>query len=303
MLDTEYKTPRLKILDDDNQYTCGLINGHNVVLVSLPLRQIGVVNASHLVNPLSRSFPNLRVTLLVGIGGGIPHERPKEDPNDDIHLGDVVIGWPGPEKPSIIQWDSGVRLPNGKINIISALPPPDRRILNTLGKLESNRHMQVDRFLEHLRRCSHHPTASKQFSYPQLIDDRLYDAKYRHPKADDATCSSCDSAQLVPRKQRETANFQIHFGTIVSGSAIVKDAKIRDRLRKELNALCFEMEAAGVLGRQNCLVIRGIADYADSHKNPRWHGYAAATAAAVAREILYIMDPGEIDGLLPVGTF
>ena len=57
------------------------------------------------------------------------------------------------------------------------------------------------------------------------------------------------------------------------------------------------MEAAGVLGRQNCLVIRGIADYADSHKNLKWRGYAAATAAAVAREILYVMDPGDIEGL------
>ncbi len=35
-----------------------------------------------------------------------------------------------------------------------------------------------------------------------------------------------------------------------------------------------------------CLVIRGICDYADSHKNDQWQRYAAATAAAYARELL-----------------
>ncbi|KAL2837638.1 hypothetical protein BJY01DRAFT_220720 [Aspergillus pseudoustus] len=27
----------------------------------------------------------------------------------------------------------------------------------------------------------------------------------------------------------------------------------------------------------NCFVIRGICDYADSHKNDQWHNYAAGT--------------------------
>lgn len=35
-----------------------------------------------------------------------------------------------------------------------------------------------------------------------------------------------------------------------------------------------------------CLVIRGICDYADSHKNDRWQRYASATAAAFGRELL-----------------
>jgi hypothetical protein len=37
------------------------------------------------------------------------------------------------------------------------------------------------------------------------------------------------------------------------------------------------------------LVIRGIADYADSHKTKKWHSYAAATAAAYAKELLSIV--------------
>ena len=45
------------------------------------------------------------------------------------------------------------------------------------------------------------------------------------------------------------------------------------------------MEAGGS-DAARCLVIRGIADYADSHKNKLWQGYAAANAAAVAKWII-----------------
>lgn len=42
-----------------------------------------------------------------------------------------------------------------------------------------------------------------------------------------------------------------------------------------------------------CLVIRGICDYADSHKNKMWQPYAAATAAAYAKELLLVI-PGQV---------
>jgi hypothetical protein len=50
-----------------------------------------------------------------------------------------------------------------------------------------------------------------------------------------------------------------------------------------LKAICFEMEGAGVMTTGQCLAIRGICDYADSHKNDDWHNYAAATAAAYTK--------------------
>ncbi|THC90327.1 hypothetical protein EYZ11_010206 [Aspergillus tanneri] len=46
------------------------------------------------------------------------------------------------------------------------------------------------------------------------------------------------------------------------------------------------MEAAGLMQDFPCLVIRGICDYADSHKNKKWQGYAALAAAAYAKELL-----------------
>ncbi|KAK9847924.1 hypothetical protein MYU51_017389 [Penicillium brevicompactum] len=51
----------------------------------------------------------------------------------------------------------------------------------------------------------------------------------------------------------------------------------------------FEMESAGLMDILPCLPIRGICDYADSHKGEAWQRYAAATAAAYARELLEVL--------------
>jgi len=49
-----------------------------------------------------------------------------------------------------------------------------------------------------------------------------------------------------------------------------------------------------------CLVIRGICAYADSHKNWVWQPYAAATAAAYAKELLYVIPGQAILDLSPI---
>src|SRR5947209_19902633 len=43
-----------------------------------------------------------------------------------------------------------------------------------------------------------------------------------------------------------------------------------------------------------CVVVRGISDYADSHKNKQWQPWAAAAAAAYVKELLCIIPPAEI---------
>lgn len=79
----------------------------------------------------------------------------------------------------------------------------------------------------------------------------------------------------------------VHRGTIASGELMVKDGVMRDHLAQEHGILCFEMEAAGALADFPGLAIRGVSNYCDSHKNDDWHGYAAAAAAAYARQLLF----------------
>ena len=70
---------------------------------------------------------------------------------------------------------------------------------------------------------------------------------------------------------------------------MIKDAVKRDPPGQEYGVLWFEMEGAGALSDFPCLVIRGISDYCDPHKNDRWHGFAAAVATAYARQLFFHM--------------
>lgn len=90
----------------------------------------------------------------------------------------------------------------------------------------------------------------------------------------------------------------VHYGLIASGNQVIKDSKYRDKLNKDLggNVLCVEMEAAGIVNSFPCLVIRGICDYSDSHKNEAWQEHAAVVAAAYAKELLMFVQPIELRG-------
>jgi nucleoside phosphorylase len=124
------------------------------------------------------------------------------------------------------------------------------------------------------------------YTFQGSANDRLYKAAYDHlPPA--TSCDLCDSSQEVVRVLRESTDPRIHYGSIASGNQVIEDGATRERLRKELGVLCFEMEAAGLMLDFPCLVIHGICDYSDSHKNEIWQDYAAATAAAFAKEFLH----------------
>jgi hypothetical protein len=67
-----------------------------------------------------------------------------------------------------------------------------------------------------------------------------------------------------------------------------------DELAKQFGVLCFEMKAAGLMDMDTFpyVVILGVCDYADTHKNNARQGYAAATATAAAyTKDLLMMSP------------
>jgi nucleoside phosphorylase len=81
---------------------------------------------------------------------------------------------------------------------------------------------------------------------------------------------------------------RVHYGLIASGNKVMKSATDRDALNKlfKNKVLCIEMEAARVMTSWPCIAIRGICDYAGSHKNKDWQEYAAVVAAAFVKELL-----------------
>ncbi|EPS35660.1 hypothetical protein H072_10944 [Dactylellina haptotyla CBS 200.50] len=282
MLDEQHKPCQLPS-NDENAYLYGSINGHNIVIASLAPSQPGKVHATKLAQAMVRSFPNMKMNLLVGIGGGIPRRTPQIDSEKDIRLGDVVVGWPEQAgEHAVIQYDYKKVEEGGNGRLLGVLDKPAQQARNALGVLVANNILGKTKFAEHLNRID-------QFSHPGLEKDNLYESTYPHGRGD--TCSGCDPHRIINRPERKTQKLVFHLGTILSGDTVMKNAIIRDKLAEKFDsALCFEMEAAGVVDETRCLVIRGIADYADSHKNNMWHRYAAATAAAFAREILYSVD-------------
>ncbi|KAK1992695.1 hypothetical protein LX36DRAFT_731783 [Colletotrichum falcatum] len=59
-----------------------------------------------------------------------------------------------------------------------------------------------------------------------------------------------------------------------------------DRLTAKKDVLCFKIEAAGLMNYFLCLIIRGICDYSDLHKNKEWQGFAAMATIAYAKDLL-----------------
>jgi nucleoside phosphorylase len=280
---------------DHNTYALGSIGGHNLVLACLPAGMTGTMSAARVATQMLRTFTWLRFGLMVGIGGGVPSEE------HDIRLGDVVVGMPSRSPGGVIQYDFGMTVQRGRFEQTGSLNRPPIVLLTALANLQAKHDMEGYELTRYLSEMTlRNPKMGAQFAYPGAQYDLLYDAGYKHTTGR-ATCSECDTVRLVNREPRSSVDPVIHYGLIASGNQVIRDGSIRERLGRELGVLCFDMEAAGLMNSFPCLVIRGICDYADSHKNDQWQRYAAATAAAYAKELLYFIPGNQVTGTRTAG--
>lgn len=289
MLDEEHPAPRYDTHYDENTYICGTINSHAIVIATCGQGDTGNINTGRLTGSMFKTFPNIRMALLVGIGGGIPHTITPKDPLDDIHLGDVVVGWPGDGKPACVYYERGRARADGEFEMVGTIQDPDRRLINALSILVSDHEMGKTAFTSQLKRLQNCKKREK-FIHPGLEHDRLYKSGYKHIGGYGSECVRCDPNELVQRPARtedDKAQLVFHLGRIATGNAVIQDSKLRDLIKVRCGgALCIEMEAAGVDANRRCLVICGISDYADSHNGDVWRSHAAGKAAAFARELL-----------------
>jgi nucleoside phosphorylase len=138
-----------------------------------------------------------------------------------------------------------------------------------------------------------YPAIRSKFSYQDPTKDRLFQSDYLHVSGD--VCDSCDDDHVVKRtRERKSLRPLVHYGLIASGNSLMKNSIVRDDLAERYGILCFETEAAGLMDHFPCLVIRGICDYSDSHKNDLWQEYAAAVAAAYAKNLLSVIDGNDV---------
>ncbi|RDW57769.1 hypothetical protein BP5796_12570 [Coleophoma crateriformis] len=285
MLDETH--PKLKKeIGDENEYTLGRIKAHNVVIACLPAGFMGNGPAAVVASNMQRSF-HIKFSLMVGVGGGVWSKK------HDIRLGDIVISQPRGTHSGVVQWDIGKATKGGVFERTGSLDKPPQVLLHALQELQVFDLTDGVDIEEHLSfMFTKKPRMRQTYRYQGADHDQLFEATYDHEGHE--TCDECDPMKIVQRKARDDSAPKIHFGNIASGNEVLKHGITRDKIAMEEDVICFEMEAAGLMDNFRCLVIRGICDYADSHKNKIWQPYAAATAAAFAKTFLGFVGVQEV---------
>lgn len=268
--------------NDHNAYTLGTIGKHNVVIACLPGGEYGTTSATTVAIQLLSTFHSICFGLMVGTGGGVPSSHA------DIRFGDIVVSMPtGTTKGGVLRYDYGKAISGGDFEHTGMLSPSPQVLLTAVEKLRTNHLLQgsrVPQLLEDLNKK--YSRKSLSFRRPGN-EDLLFEASYQHVPSAEA-CKLCDTRKTVSRPGRDSKDPAIHYGLIASGNKVIKDSMFRDRLSREFGIYCVEMEAAGLMNNFPCIVVRGICNYADSHKNDIWKGYASAAAAAYAKELLLV---------------
>ncbi|KAL4745890.1 hypothetical protein BDW72DRAFT_45246 [Aspergillus terricola var. indicus] len=302
---------------DANTYINGRIGKHNVVLCYLPRKGKG--SAASVASSLQVSYRNIRLALVVGICGGAPSIG-----QNQIYLGDVVIS------DSVVEYDYGRQYPGGfqrKTDVEDTLGGLDRRLRTFLTGLKATRTMTE--FGNRMSECLDMLQQSEpRWSHPGIADV-LFEATYLHRrytndgsiKCDCAeTCTSddicetalqrdcdelgCEDTHVVRR--RETAGQvapSVYVCKVASADTVLKSGQRRDAVVRTEKVAAFEMEGAGVWNNVPCTIIKGVCDYADSHKNKLWQAYAAATAASATKVFLEYWEPLQSDDVATAGHF
>lgn len=312
---------------DPNCYTTGRMGNYNVVLVHLSMGKAAAAAAAASVRS---SYRKLQLTFLVGVCGAAPCNRGSE-----ILLGDVIIsktvvqhdfGWRHPHgfkrKDSV---EDILGRPGRDIRNLMFLFETDRGI----DRLEE----RTAHFLQQLQGKVAWTKRRGKYDHPGVEKDKLFKAEHRHKHHALLTCAcykcdggsdpvceealtlsctelGCDDKFLLERqrlreiKQRMEQDDgdgalgrpAVHVGAVASGDAVIKSATYRDEMAKETGVIGFEMEGAGVWDAMPCIVVKGVADYADCHKNKDWQDFAAATAASTCKAILesYTRSDGDV---------
>ncbi|KAL2783949.1 hypothetical protein BJX66DRAFT_330305 [Aspergillus keveii] len=257
MLDEEYTCHPEAIGQINYVYSFGRINEHRIVIAQP--HQVGTVVAAQCATAVSHQFSNIRFALM------------------DSHAG-------------VIQYDFGKYEQEGFVLKGCLNKPPS--ILISADKWLAREELKDRRPLE---RALERITKIPRFSRPNT-DDILFDDKFHHINKGSG-CEDCETSNeklVMHRPNRQNMQPVVHRGLILSGNGVIKNPRDRDYLQRYTDAICFEMEAAGIMDEISCLIVRGICDYADTHKQDGWHFYAAAVAAAYCRTLLCKIDSRRI---------
>ncbi|KAM4054939.1 hypothetical protein HRG_005756 [Hirsutella rhossiliensis] len=211
---------------------------------------------------------------------------------NEILLGDVVIG------KTIVQYDFGRQYPDKYMRKDAAgdnLGIPSKEVRNMLVRFETERgrkrlQQSTAAFLKQLQANAARDKLGNKYQYPGTAEDKLFRSNYRHKHRTSPVCSCKQRLREKQAMEQEVTDGaqdpDIFVGSIASGDTVMKSGDDRDEIAARERVIGFEMEAAGVWEELPSIVVKGVCDYADSHKHKRWQNFAAATAASAMKALL-----------------
>ncbi|KAK4151397.1 hypothetical protein C8A00DRAFT_17195 [Chaetomidium leptoderma] len=291
---------------------------------SLNNYRMGKVSAGAVAADLRRDHRRLRLALVVGICGGVPKAKNAEVLLGDVIVSDSLVQYDfGRQYPCGFRRKDGpqdnLAGPNREIRgMLAMLKTEDganalsQKTASCLGGLQRQKPKYAfpsaasDRLFQPQYRHKHQVSPTCECRHHENESDAVCDT------AMEMSCEElgCDDSFVVTRTRLEeqlaaattipsssttpddsnTPTFEpaIHIGPVASGDTVMKSGAMRDSIAAKEGVIAFEMEAAGIWDHLPSLVVKGVCDYADSHKNKKWQDYAAAAAASVAKAILIL---------------
>jgi len=290
MLDNKHPGHFLSSRGTDYIYMAGDINGHNVVIATLPAgHSYGASSAAALASQVKLEFPNIWFGLLVGVAAGLPNLSKDRD----IRLGDVLVGLGQGDSAGIISYSLGKETDDGFKPIQHGVQAKTEPIVaSAIGNIKILAPTKWDNTLNTLlgyyKGIKDESHSNGTFADPGQENDQLYQTVYEEDRP------VTKPAIRVPRSP--DARTKVWYGSIGSGDTLMRSAEKRDNLRDTFNLIGLEMEAAGTIDRIPVGVIRGVCDYGDAQKNKDWQPYAAAMAAAYAKLLLNTIKSEQVPG-------
>ncbi|KAK7219185.1 hypothetical protein V2G26_007188 [Clonostachys chloroleuca] len=159
------------------------------------------------------SFPNVRISLMVGIGGGAPSRK------HNIRLRDVMVSASGNRKGGVFQYDFGKAIQDQNFQETGFLnqPPPILRaaVNGLIAQYEGEGH-QFEESINGIFKKK--PRLRKKYRRPELSTDRLYQPEVLHSSNDESSCATAcgnNPSTLVVRPSGLRAK-TIHRSTMAS---------------------------------------------------------------------------------------
>lgn len=232
---------------------------HNVALM---LCEEGNNKAAVRCTEMIANFPSIQAVVMCGIAGGFPD--PSKASNH-VRLGDIVVS------TQVYQYDYGKKTENGMEP--KTVPIGSSAIFRrAISKIQADEYENIIEWHKYID-----ANAAGIFAKPGNDSDKLY---------------SPDGVEIEhPIDPTRTEYPKVHYGCIASGNIVLKDHKTRDDLRDKYKVKAAEMEGSGITDaaldeKVDFIIVRGICDYCDSHKNDIWQEYAALVAAAYTRTLI-----------------